>query len=235
MEEKNMQNQIDQINRKLDVILEEIDLQKRKRREMEDLQDDLMRVGKDVYQTAVVEFEELHDHINTGDLLHLGKKLLRNVNTITKAFEQLESVKDFIDDVSPISRELAIDFMDKLDEFDRKGYFEFVKELGKVADNIVTSFSVEDIKMLGDNVVTILNTVKNLTQPEMLQAVNNALSVYKNLDIEVDKDVSLFSLLKELRTPEMKRGLAFAVKFLQSLAAQNEKTQLINIKSVQTN
>ena len=222
METNNMQNQINDINAKLDIILEEIDLQKRKRRQFEDLQDDLMRVGKDVYQTAVLEFEELHDHINTGDMMHLGKKLLRNVNNITKTFEQLESVKDFIHDFSPISRELAIDFMDKLDEFDRKGYFAFMKELGNVADNIVTSFSAEDVKMLGENVVSILNTVKNLTQPEMLQAVNNALSVYKNLDIEVEKEVSLISLVKELRTPEMKRGLAFAVQFLKSLADQNE-------------
>ena len=43
---------------------------------MEDLKDDLYRVGKDLYETAIVELEEVHDHLNTGDILHLGKKLL---------------------------------------------------------------------------------------------------------------------------------------------------------------
>ncbi len=76
MEEIKTQNQIDEINRKLDLILEEIELQKKHRREMEDLKDDLFRVGKDLYETAVVELEEVHDHIQTGDILHLGKKLL---------------------------------------------------------------------------------------------------------------------------------------------------------------
>ena len=96
--------------------------------------------------------------------------------------------------------------MKTLDEIDRKGYFEFAKELSNIADNIVTSFSKEEVRSLGDNIVTILNTVKNLTQPDMLHTINNALNVYKQLDIVVKKDVSLFGIMKELNTPEAKRA-----------------------------
>ena len=235
MEDKNIHERIDSLEKKLDIILEEIELQSRHRREMEDLKDDLTRVGKDLYQTAVVELEEVHDHLQTGDILYLGKKLLRNVNNLTAMFEKLESAKDFIDDVSPLMRESMIDFMKKMDEFDRKGYFEFLRELTKISDNIVTSFTVEDVKALGDNIVTILNTIKSLTQPDMLQAVNNAVSVYKHLDIEVKEDVSIFGLIKELNKPEMKKGLAFAIKFLQNLAAQQSMNTLKEIKQTQTN
>jgi uncharacterized protein YjgD (DUF1641 family) len=234
MEEKNTQNQINDINRKLDIILEEIELQKRHRREMEDLKDDLMRVGKDVYQTTVEELEEVHDHIQTGDMLYLGKKLLRNINNITATFEMMESAKDFMEDFSPISRELAIDFMNKMDEFDRKGYFDFLRELNKGVDNVVESFSVDDVKSLGDNLVTILNTIKSLTQPDMLQAVNNAVSVYKNMDIEIKEDVSLISLIREMNNPETRKGLAFGIRFLKNLSTQNEN-KLIESKSKQTN
>lgn len=213
-----LQDQIDDINRKLDLILEEIALQQRHRREMEDLKDDLMRVGKDVYETAVVELDQVHDSIQTGDVLHLFKKLLRNIRTLTAMFEALENAKDFIADAAPVSRELVLDTMRKLDEFDRKGYFEFAKELGGVADKVVTSFSVEDVKHLGDNIVTILNTVKHLTQPDMLQVVNNGLSVYRKLNIQVDEEVSLRQLFREMRSPEMRRGLAFLIRFLKSIA-----------------
>lgn len=235
MDTTHLQEQIDGINRKLDVILEEIELQQRHRREMDDLKDDLMRVGKDVYQSAVVELEEVHDYIQTGDILYLFKKLLRNINNLTKMFETLENTRDFVQDFTPISRELFIDFMNKLDEFDRKGYFAFIKELNKVGDKVVTSFSVEDVKNLGDNIVTILNTVKNLTQPDMLHVINNAVAVYKKLDIEVEKDISLISLLKELNTPEMKRGLAFAIKFLKSVAEQQSTNTITAVTTVQTN
>ncbi|MDH3269372.1 MAG: hypothetical protein OEM46_11015, partial [Ignavibacteria bacterium] len=151
MEEVITQNQIEEINQKLSIILEEIELQKKHRRMMEDLKDDMYRVGKDLYETAIVELEEVHDHINTGDILHLGKKLLRNVNNLNKAFDQMESTRDFLRDVSPLVRESILDLMKKLDEFDRKGYFQFTKELQKAADNVVTSFTTEDVKHLGDN------------------------------------------------------------------------------------
>jgi uncharacterized protein YjgD (DUF1641 family) len=227
MEEKNLQMQIDEINRKLDIIVEEIELQKRHRREMEDLKEDLMRVGKDVYDSTILELEEVHDHIKTGDMLHLFKKILRNVNNITKTFEQLENFKDFIQNFAPVSRELFLDFMNKLNEYDKKGYFEFAKEFTKISDNVVTSFTVKDVKNFGDNIAAILDTIKNLTQPDMLHALNNAVNVYKNLDIEISEKVSIFSLMKELNTPEVKKGLSFGIKFLKNIAQSQEKSLTI--------
>jgi uncharacterized protein YjgD (DUF1641 family) len=235
MEQTNIQKQIDEINRKLDIILGEIELQSRHRREMDDLKEDLTRVGKDVYDTAVLELEEVSDSIDTGDMLHLGKKLLRNVKNITKTFEQLENFKDFINDFSPISRDLFIDFMNKLDQFDRKGYFQFIKELGNVLDNVVTSFSADDVKHLSENIVTILNTVKNLTQPEMLHAVNNALTVYQNLDVNLSERITTFGILKELNKPEVKKGLAFALKFLENLGKQEFKKETFAVNQIQQN
>lgn len=230
METDVTQNQIDEINYKLNIILEEIELQRQHRRMMEDLKDDLYRVGKDFYETAIVELEEVHDHLNTGDILHLGKKLLRNVNNLSKAFDQMESLRDFASDVSPLVRESILDLMKKLDEFDRKGYFQFAKEIRKAMDNVVTNYSAEDVKLLGENIVTILDTVKNLTQPDMLQAINNAVAVYKNIDVKVDEKVSLMSLMKELNSPEVRRGLAVGLKFLKNLAAIENQNNINLIK-----
>lgn len=233
MEEKMMQNQIDKLNSKLDVIMEEIEHQRKHRQEMEDLKDDLMRVATGVYQTAITELEELHDQTTGDDLLFLGKKLLRNVNNISQTFDLLENAKGFLQDFTPVSRELVLDAMNKLNEFDRKGYFEFVKELEKVLDNIVTSFTVEDVKALADNIVTILNTIKSLTQPDMMHALNNAVNVYKKLDIEVDEKISYFTLAKRMNTPEMRRGIAFGIKFLKSLAEEQSNVSSKKIEKQQ--
>lgn len=220
MDDQTLQLQIDEINRKLDLVLTEIEHQRRHRQEMEDLKEDLTRVGNDLFRTAIVELEGVQSDLETGDIVYLGKKLLRNVKNITRTIEQLESARDFLTDFSPILRELILDFMKTLDELDRKGYFQFLSEVLKVGDRIVTSFSAEDVKNLGDNIVTILNTVKNLTQPDMLHTVNNALNVYKNLDFEVKENVSTVSLLRELTKPEMKRSLLFAMQFLKSVSNQ---------------
>ncbi len=232
MEEKNYQSEINKLNKKLDIVLEEIELQRKHRQEMEDLKDDLTRVGTDLFQTAVIELDEMHDSVNSGDILFLAKKLLRNVNNITKSFELMENVKGFFEDFSPISRKLILDSMKNLDEFDRKGYFDFVKELKNVADNVVTSFSIDDVKALGDNIVTILNTVKSLTQPDMLHSINNAVSVYKKLDIEVAEEISLFTIIKRLNKPEVRRGMAFGLKFLESLVEPQAFDKAQQIKSI---
>jgi uncharacterized protein YjgD (DUF1641 family) len=221
MEDKSVETRMDALDRKLDVILEEIGLLRTHRREMEDLKDDLTRVGKDLFQTAVVELEGVQDQFRTVDVVHLGKKLMRNVNTITRVVEQLESFKDFMEDASPLARETFIGLMNKLDDFDRKGYFGFMKEMGKVADNVVTSFTAEDVKNLGDNMVAILNTVKSMTEPDMLHAMNNALSLYKKMDLDVEDDVSLLALLREMNTPQARKGMALAIRFLKSMASQN--------------
>ncbi len=220
-----LRRRVDAIDRKLDIILEEIELQRRHRREMEDLKDDLMRVGKDLYASAVVELEEVHDHMEAGDAVHLLKKLLRNVNNINLTLERLESAQDFIQDFTPVSRELFFDTMNRLDELDRKGYFAFLAELVKVGDTVVTSFSPEDVRRLGENIVTILQTVKSLSQEDVLRTVNNGLSVYRQLSIDVPEKVSTWQLLRELNTPEMRRGLAYLIRFQKSLVALEARNE----------
>ena len=108
---------------------------------------------------------------------------------------------------------------------DRKGYFAFIKEISAIMDSIVTHFSVEDVRLLSENIVMILETVKNLTQPKMLHALNNALTVYQNIDIESIEEYSAMRALRELRTPEMKRGLGFIITFLKNVSREQTNLQ----------
>jgi hypothetical protein len=199
-----MQEQIDSINRKLDIVLEEIELQRRHRRSMEDLQDDLMRVGKGVYQSAVEELEQVHDYMDTNDALYLGKLLLRNINNLTRLFQKLESTMDFFNDSAPITRELAIDLMNRLDEFERKGYFRFMHDLSEVLDKIVTTVEPDDMQKVGDNLVNIIERAKKS-------------------DLSVPDKISLISLLRELNAPEMKRTLAVMIRFVRNISNQPSK------------
>ncbi|MDQ7051997.1 MAG: DUF1641 domain-containing protein [candidate division KSB1 bacterium] len=212
------EQQLAEINRKLDFIVEQMKIEARQRQERQELKDDLNRIAVDMFQTAVEELNEVAHHFDSQDLLHLLKRLMRNTRNLIKLLDQLESLSNFVQDAAPIGKEAFLDLLYTLNELDRKGYFDFMKELLKIVDRIVTSFTVEDVKALGDNIVTILNTVKNLTQPEMLHAINNAVSVYKNLDISVKEEISYWDIIKAARTPEMKRGMAFAIQFLKNLA-----------------
>jgi uncharacterized protein YjgD (DUF1641 family) len=120
-------------------------------------------------------------------------------------------------DVGPIIHQVGLDTISKLNELERKGYIDFFRELSKSLDNIVTHYKPEDVKALSDNIVLILETVRNLTQPEILKAFNNALTIYKNLDMENVEEYTVFKALMQFRKPEMRKGIGFMITFLKRL------------------
>ena len=60
-----MQEQINAMNRKLDIVLEEIAIQKQKRQEVEDLVTDLSIIGKDMFKASVDELDHAGVELDT--------------------------------------------------------------------------------------------------------------------------------------------------------------------------
>ena len=220
MTEQKIQQQIDDINRKLDIILEEVFSQKQSRETISDLADDLSLVGKDVFKNTVIELDKAGVELDSDALKGTGIRLIRNIDNINEFLDTLESINDFLKDASPIARQVGLDAIQKMNELDKKGYIEFFKELSKVLENVVSHFSVEDVRDLSNNIVTILETVKEMTQPDMLSAMDNAVNVFKNLDTKDIPEYSLWRAMKEMRSPEMKKGLGFMITFLKNLAKE---------------
>ena len=221
-EEAGLQEQINSMNQKLDLVLEEIQAQKQRRQEVEDLVMDLQHVGNDIFKSTVDELDHYGVELDTEAFKDLLFRLIRNVGTMNELLDKAESMNDLIKDLEPIITQMGMDGIKKMHELEQRGYFEFFGELSSVSDNIIRHFSTEDVKMLADNVVTILETVKNLTQPDMLQAINNAVTVYKNLDVENIEEYSVWRVVKEMRTPEMKRGLGFLIAFLKNMSKEEK-------------
>jgi uncharacterized protein YjgD (DUF1641 family) len=218
MDDANLSAQLAALDRKLDLIAGEMEALRRYRLELEDLKEDLTRVAKDVFQTAIEEMEEVAPFVHSGDFAHLARNLVRNTRNLTTLTTQVESAMDFTRDATPLGKELFNDLLSRLDELDRKGYFDFIRELFNVADQVVTTYSCEDVRLLADNVVAILETVKGLTQPEMLQSINNAMVVYRKLDFDSVEEISLWKALREINRPEMRRALGFLMTFLRNLS-----------------
>ncbi|VAW30293.1 hypothetical protein MNBD_BACTEROID07-1588, partial [hydrothermal vent metagenome] len=150
-------------------------------------------------------------------------KIVRNIDSLNELFDMLESGYDLIRDISPILHQIGLDGIRTMNDLEKKGYVDFVKESGKIIDNIVTHFSTEDVGDLAENIVTILETVKNLTQPEMLGAINNGVVVYKSLDVSDIPEYSLFKAMRAMNSPELRKGLGFMITFLKNIATESEK------------
>jgi uncharacterized protein YjgD (DUF1641 family) len=223
METNTIQKQIDELNQKLDQVLAYTIAQNKRAQVVEDLFDDLSIVGKDFYDTTVSELDKRMIEVNPEQVQQLLISLLKNVRNFNQAISMMESMIDFARDASPIAREMMIDLVNRLHEFERKGYFEFFAESAKIVDNIVSHFSKEDVANLANNVVSILETIKNLTQPEMLNSLNNAVKVFNSIDWDNAPQYSIWKLLRELGKPEMKKALGFSVAFIKNVSNINTK------------
>ena len=216
--DNDIQTQINTLNDKVDLILEYVNQQRLKSQSVDDLIADASIIGKDMYDSAVMELENRSIEVDPEDVKMIVLKILRNVRNINGVLDTFESTTDFLKDASPIFNEMIIDLIKKLNEFDRKGYFEFLAEAGAIIDNIVTHFSREDVKLLADNVVPMLETVKSLTQPEMLKSVNNAVKIFSRLEMEAVPEYSVWKLIREMNKPEMKRAIGFMVSFMKNMS-----------------
>lgn len=222
MDENKIQIQIDEINHKLDTLLEYVNQQRLKSIAVDDLISDISIVGKDVYDTAVIELDNHGIEIDPDDLKLLFVRLVKNIKNFRQMFEMIENISDLSKDALPIINEVILDFTGKLYDFEKKGYFEFFREMAKVIDKAITTISPEDIRKISDNMPLIIDTIKSITQPEVLDSINKAVKVYGKADINQVPEYSLWKVYKEMKTPEMKRSMGFVFTIIKNLAEKSK-------------
>jgi uncharacterized protein YjgD (DUF1641 family) len=214
--------QIAELNQKVDTILEYVNQQRLKSQAMDDLVADVSIIGKDAYDSTVKALDEHEVILDPDQLRELGIRVAQNVGNFNTLLDTMGSAMDLLKDVGPIANEVIIDTTRKLHEFEQKGYFEFLKEFGTIIDNIVTHYSVDDVRLLADNVVTIMDTVKNLTQPDMLKSIDTAVKVFSSMETENVPEYSIFRVMREINKPEMKKAWGFLFTFLKNMSKTNE-------------
>ena len=221
-----VEDQLTEIRDSLAAVREELAIIRKTRDELQDLKDDLSLVVKDVFKTLVLEMEEISPCLNNGELVDLLKRMVRNTGSFNRLLMQLESIEDFITDATPVSKAVFNDAAGGLQKVQEKGYFEYALELGGILDNVTENFTPGDVRLLADNIVAILQTVKNLTQPDMLKAVNNAATIFKHLDPAEAEEYSLWRVVREVNSPEMRKAWGLFYTFLKNLSQLKQETPL---------
>ena len=216
-----LNQKIDALTRQVDYLIEQAQISERARRERSDLLENMMPIAKDAMKIASDQFEEIQDYLKVEDLLRFFKKVARHRPQLEMMFDQIDAVTDLVNIMDPIMKEGTEKVVSVLTDLEQKGYFTFSRSGMRIVDNIVTSFSEEDVNRLGDNVVIILNTVKDMTQPEIMTFVRNTLKVAEK-EVEKPVNTSYGALLSQMRDPVVRRGLALTLRVLRVVGAQAE-------------
>jgi uncharacterized protein YjgD (DUF1641 family) len=214
-----LNQKIDLLTAQVQYLAEQAQRAERERQERAELMHDVMPIANDAFRLATEQLEEVQEYVDLGDLLRLLKRLLRNGRNLETLLDQLESVMDLVQTVGPLTDQAFEKATDLLQEAEHKGYFGFARGGMQIMDNVVTSFSEEDVRRLGDNAVLILSVVKDMTQPEIMSLVRNIVS---GVEDEVAKPVnaSLPALLGQMRDPNVRRGLALTMRVMRVIGAQ---------------
>ena len=133
-----------------------------------------------------------------------------------------ETYSDFVSDLSPIASQGMDTVTKAMTEAEEKGYIDFARSSIGVVDRVVTSFSEEDVEALGDNIVLILETVKEMTQPELMQMMRSTIHGVGEIE-ESAVPPSMFALAGQIREPEVRRGLARMIALLRSMGSIQQK------------
>jgi len=188
MTEKDIQEQISELNRKMDLVLESVEQQKRNREEFDDLVEDLSIVARDAFKNTVVMLDKSQIDVDNSDIPMLLIKILQNVGTFHEMLEMLESVRDFMKDISRVLHQVGLDAVNKMNELDQKGYFD-----------------------------EIAGIIRNLTQPGLLTSLNRTTKAIASIRMDDKLDnKSLFGIVKQLNSPDVRKSLSFALRLVEA-------------------
>lgn len=208
-----MEDRIAELDRKLDFILEELSHLRRVRNSAEDLVADLTIVGKDAMGDALEALGSTT--LQPQDLAHLVKSVLLDAKLLNSALQLLESAADFVEDAQPIVRDLFRQAVSVCQVMQRKGYFEAAAAGMKVGDTLIASHTHEDWQQVQASVPQLVGLLRELTRPEVLQALEAIIHGFGRVQATMNVDKSIFELARDLNSPDARRGMAIMVEFLK--------------------
>lgn len=189
MEEIAIQNQINELNNKVDTLLEYIIAQNKKNQAIDDFIDDAYKVGIDLFKTSAVELDNNGVEVDMDEVKILIFKLLKNIQTFNTLINMLESMVDLVKDATPIAREMIIDLTYQLDKLEKNGTIESLKTIST-----------------------------NLTNPDLLQSLAKISSAITSVKPDEKLDnISMFKLMKLLNNREVKSSLNYLIRILQEI------------------
>ncbi len=123
------------------------------------------------------------------------------------------ATEELFAEMTPILKEVMSTTTTRLDDLEKRGYFAFGRELVRVGERIVEGFKPDDVRQLGDAVVGILETVRALTQPEVLAVAGEASEVLQHAD--QTEPLGLLGMVRATRDDDVQKGMAVMMEVMR--------------------
>lgn len=129
MEDNVLNSRIDNLEQKIDLLLEYVNQQRLKSEAYDDLLSDLYLITKDVYNTSVLELEKQSFEIDPNQIVELLFNFLKNIKTFNLVLDKLN--------------ETAND-----NEIQRYSMWKMIREMNKPEMKLALGFAISYIKKI---------------------------------------------------------------------------------------
>ena len=156
-----------------------------------------------------MEVPRPHDH----QLAAVSAKLDALSQQVGLIVERQRKTEELFAEMTPILKLAMGVASERLGDLERRGSFEFATEMLKVADRVVTGFGPSDVRQLGDAIVGILETVRAMTQPEVLAVAGEASAVLQNADQA--EPMGILGMVRATRDDDVQKGMAVMMELMR--------------------
>ena len=218
-----VEEKLDEISAQLAAITAEVAVMKVRRESRDELLATVAGFGPEAVARLTAELQQLQDSGGLEDITRLVTRLGANAAALDRLVESAAGVSRLLDEAAPLAGPAFAALSGRLEALDDKGYFAFGRHSAAILERVVTAFGEDDIDQLGENVVLILETVKEMTQPEVMRMLRRTATAVQSQQQAIasggEKTPSLWRLMRRMRDPEVRKGLSRAIDMLQLVAA----------------
>ncbi len=208
---------LDALGTQVSAISEELAATRAAREQWSELLETLIPVSRGAMDVATRELAELERDVTIDDVTRLARTGARAIPDLEVLLGQLRSLSELGHEVTSLGGAGMARLTEVLQVAEDRGYFMFARQGASIADRVVTSFDEDDVKALGENVVTILTAVKDLTQPEVMGLVSRTAVTIRDVEDTPMDPPSMMALLRAMRDPQTRRGLARVLSMLHTV------------------
>ncbi|HET9082703.1 MAG TPA: hypothetical protein VFO01_19585 [Trebonia sp.] len=216
---------LDQLAAQLQEVSDELRRQREGRERWAELAGDVAPLAGDAMSAAIRYLDA--DASEFADVASLAHALARNASVLEAWLGPLRSMAALADEAGPLATPAVASLTSRLQQLDERGYFDFARQTAGVLDNVVTSFTEEDVRLLGQNIVLILQTVRQMTQPEVMNLLGRTatgISESETAGGPAGPPPSTLTLIRQMHDPLVRRGLARLLATLRTIGAQPAST-----------
>lgn len=217
-----MSDDIKALNQKIDFLTHQVMSLTTRLKAFDEFKEDVALFANDAFKEVVNFLADVDFHFRSEEFVQLLKKVLRNIGNFSRIMDQLQSMTELVEDVSPLAKEIFNDLVEKFQQFEKDGLFRSMESALLAMKRLNENFTPEEIERMGDNHVRLLKISNRFTTAENLDKLEMIAEQLHDLNQKEKQKTSLFKILKKARNQEVLQSVDLLLDLAAILSKQQE-------------